>query len=170
MSRLLPLAISMVLLIALLLNVSCGSVSRSTATATVTSTITTTQTPPATTTTQTLTTTTVSTTTTAHTLTLDPSLDLTFLDVTYIIITPGTVTIAAGGSQLYTVTAYDYEGYSFDVTRDCDFNVSRGASGSWFFNEYISENTGTWKVTGNYWNPTDGTEFWRAEATLIVKE
>ena len=170
MSRLLPLAFSVVLLIAILLNVSCGSVSQSTATATVTSTITTTQTPPATTTTQTLTTTTATTTTTAHTLTLDPSLDPTLFYVSYIIITPDTATIAAGGSQLYTVTAYDYEGYSFDVTRDCDFNISRDAGGSWIFNEYTSENTGTWPVISDYWNPTDGTEFWRDEATLIVKE
>ena len=164
MSRLLPLAISVVLLIAMLLNVSCGSVSQSTATATVTPTITTTQTPPATTTIQTLTTTTISTKTTAHTL------DPTVYYVSYIIITPGTATIAAGGSQLYTVTGYDYEGNSFDVTRDCDFFITDGAGGSWIFNEYASENTGTWEIAADYWNPVDGTEFWRDEATLIVKE
>jgi len=129
-----------------------------------TSTTTTTQTPTITTA-KTLTT----TTTTVHTLTLDPSLDPTVFYVSYIITTPDTATIAAGGSQLYTVTAYDYEGNSFDVTRDCDFFITDGAGGSWIFNEYISENTGTWTVTTDYWNPLDGTEFWRDEAALIVK-
>ena len=56
------------------------------------------------------------------------------------------------------------------MTRDCDFNISRDAGGSWIYNEYTSENIGTWKVTGDYWNPTDGTEYWRDEATLIVTE
>jgi hypothetical protein len=154
------LALSVVLLITVLLNVSCGSVSQSTTTTIPTSIITTTNTPP-TTTTQSLT---ITTTTTKKVE------DLSSIQVSYIIITPGTTTIAAGGSQLYTVTAYDYEGNSFNVTRDCDFFITRGANGTWILNEYISENTGTWQVAADYWNPISGTEFWRDEATLIVKE
>ena len=161
MSRLLPLALSGVLLITVLLNVSCRSVSQSTTTTIPTSIITTTNTPP-TTTTQTPTTTTKTATKNAG--------DLSSLYVSYIIITPGTATITAGSSQLYTVIAYDYEGNSFDVTRDCDFFITRGADGIWILNEYISENTGTWQVAADYWNPISGTEFWRDEATLIVTE
>lgn len=123
--------------------------------------MTTTQTPPATTT-QSLTITTTTATKKVE--------DLSSIQVSYIIITPGTATITAGSSQLYTVTAYDHEGNSFDVTRDCDFFITRGAGGTWILNEYISENTGTWQVAADYWNPISGTEFWRDEATLIVKE
>ncbi len=159
MSRLLPLALSVVLLITVLLNVSCGRVSQSTTTIIVTSTITTTRTL-TTTTTQTL-------ATTATTKNIE---DLSSYQVSYIIITPKTTTITAGSSQLYTVMGYDYEGNIFDVTRDCDFFITRGAGGTWVLNEYISENKGTWQIAADYWNPVDGTEFWRDEATLIVKE
>jgi hypothetical protein len=158
MSRLSPLVLILVLLI-ILLNVACGDVSTSTKTAIVTPTITTTETL-TTTTTQTLTTTT----------TTKNIEDLSSYYIYYIIITPKTATITAGSSQLYTVMGYDYEGNSFDVTRDCDFFITRGAGGTWVLNEYISENTGTWQIAADYWNPISGTEFWRDEATLIVKE
>jgi len=159
MSRLLQLALSVALLITILLNVSCGRVSQPTTTIIVTSTITTTQT---------------LTTTTTQTLTITTTTksigDLSSFLPSYIVITPSTTTITAGSSQLYTVMGYDNEGNSFDVTRDCDFFITRGAGGTWVLNEYISENTGTWQIAADYWNPISGTEFWRDEATLIVKE
>lgn len=158
MNRLLPLVFSLVLLITILLDVACGSALTSTKTATVTSTITTTETP------LTITTQTLATTTTTENIG-----DISSFYPSYIIITPKTATITAGSSQLYTVMGYDYEGNIFDVTRDCDFFITSGAGGTWILNEYISENTGTWQVAADYWNPVDGTEFWRSEAILIVK-
>jgi len=124
-----------------------------------------TSTPP-TTTSQTLTT----TTTRTNTLTIDPALDPTTFYVKYIVLSPDTATISAGSCQFYTVVAYDYGGNSFEVTRDCDFFITKEAGGIWIYNEYISEHKGTWEVTADYWNPVDGTEFWRDQATLIVTE
>jgi len=108
------------------------------------------------------------TTTTIQTLTLDPTLDPTVFYVAYIVIDPKQSTIAAGESQVFTVTAHDYEGNSYDITRDCDFIIKREAGGRWEFNKYISSNIGIWEVHADYWNPISGTEFWRDSAVLMV--
>jgi hypothetical protein len=65
--------------------------------------------------------------------------------------------------------AYDFQGNSYDVTHNAVFSISSGAGGFWVFNKYTSENAGIWEITADYWNPGDGTEYWRDQATLIVK-
>jgi len=167
LGKLLLSLIIILLLSIMVLSTSCGGVSQAE---------TTTQTPPITsTTTQTLTTTkatTITTTTrkTTTTTTTPNASDPTGFYPSYILISPGTSSITSGDSQAYTVIAYDFYGKSMDMTKDIDFNISSDAGGSWFFNEYTAENAGTWKITADYWNPTDGTEFWRDDATLIVNE
>ena len=88
----------------------------------------------------------------------------------YIEILPDISKIIVGGNQLYTTLAYDVNGESIDITSETDFSIEDGANGSWVFNNYISENIGTWRVSGLYIDPYDGCEWWSDSATLIVEK
>ena len=165
-----------VLLISLLLttaliNASCGAISQPE-----TITITTTQPPITSTTTVTvtqppLTVTTTTTQTTSNTTTTNTAtyIPLDF-DPSYIIISPDTASITAGNSQIYTAMGYDSEGNIVDITSETSFSIEKGAGGSWAFNNYTSENSGSWKVTGLYQDPLDGYESWTDSAILVVTE
>ena len=74
----------------------------------------------------------------------------------YIVISPGTATIAAGETKTYTAEAFDqYNNSLGDVTDDATFEIEAGADGSWAANVYTSENIGTWTVTGTYSSKSD---------------
>jgi hypothetical protein len=74
----------------------------------------------------------------------------------YIIISPDTATITAGDSQVYTAEAFDaFDNSLGNITSSTTFSIETGAGGSWDDNIYISENVGTWTVTGEYDGLTD---------------
>jgi hypothetical protein len=85
------------------------------------------------------------------------------------VIDPKETTITLGENQEFTVTGHDFEGNSFDITRDCDFIIDWEAGGRWEFNKYFPGNAGTWEVHADYWNPISGTEFWRDSAVITVE-
>ena len=91
-------------------------------------------------------------------------------DPVYVVISPEIITIKSGNSQEYTVIAYNSDGFSMDVTLQSEFSIENNAGGSWIYNTYISENTGTWKVTGKYIHQVHGEEWWSDSSTLIVVE
>ncbi len=71
--------------------------------------------------------------------------------VSYMIIEPQEASIDVGASQSYTATAYDEDDNEIgDVTNDTTWSIDSGAGGYWTYNEYNSENPGTWTVTGTY--------------------
>ena len=63
-------------------------------------------------------------------------------------------TVAAGSTQLYSATATDSFGNSWDATADISasngWSISSGAGGSWIGATYTSEKAGAWTVTGTY--------------------
>ena len=63
---------------------------------------------------------------------------------------PKTSSIISGSNQVYTATATDYYGNSWDVTALASWSITTGASGSWSGNTYTSAQAGTWTVTGSY--------------------
>ncbi len=84
--------------------------------------------------------------------------------VSYMIIEPQEASIDVGASQSYTATAYDEDDNEIgDVTDDTTWSINSGAGGYWTYNEYTSENAGTWTVTGTYDGFSD-------QATLTVLE
>ncbi|MFO7990989.1 MAG: PQQ-binding-like beta-propeller repeat protein [Thermoplasmata archaeon] len=83
-------------------------------------------------------------------------------DVVYIEISPTNSTIYADQPQTYNATAYDQNDTEVgDVTAETNWSIDAGAGGNWTDNVYISENAGTWNVTGEYMGMTD-------QATLTV--
>ncbi len=84
-------------------------------------------------------------------------------DPVYIEILPNNAVVTAGTSRTYTAVAYDEGGNMFNVTAEVSWSIDAGAGGTWEDNVYISENAGTWIVTGTYGVLTD-------TATLIVEE
>ena len=165
-----------VLLISLLLttaliNVSCGAMSQPE-----TITITTTQPPITSTTTVTvtqppITVTTTATQTTSNTTATNTTAPIPLdFDPSYIIIKPDIANITAGNSQIYTAMGYDAEGNFVDITLETSFSIEKSAGGSWAFNTYTSEKSGSWKVTGLYQDPLDGYENWTDSAILVVTE
>ncbi|MGB9834981.1 MAG: Ig-like domain-containing protein, partial [bacterium] len=69
-------------------------------------------------------------------------------------LSPQTATITAGGSQSYTLLAYDSFGNSWDATSSATFSITPSAGGSWSANTYTSEHAGTWTVTSSYGGQT----------------
>jgi len=65
-------------------------------------------------------------------------------------VTPDPATVTAGDSVMYTVTAEDAHGNTWDVTAQTTFSIETGAGGSWTDNIYTSETAGDWIVTGQY--------------------
>jgi len=171
MGRLLKLPVIILILITTLISVSCGSVSQHTTTVTTdtTETVTTTTTVVQTFTSTVFTTPATVTTTTKTSTTNTIIIPLDF-DPSYIIISPDTASIAAGEGQAYIAMAYDNEGTALDITLETSFSIDKDAGGRWAFNNYTSENIGTWKVTGLYNDPVDGYESWNDSAVLVVTE
>jgi hypothetical protein len=83
------------------------------------------------------------------------SLNVTISGVVRIEISPPTSTITAGGTQTYTVLAYDNLSNSVDVSATTVLSIDAGAGGSWAVNVYTSAKAGTWTVTANYSGFTD---------------
>jgi uncharacterized protein (DUF2141 family) len=76
--------------------------------------------------------------------------------LSYIVISPDTASITAGGTQSYTAEAFDTSNTSMgDVTSSTTFSVDALAGGSWAANTYTSENVGDWTVTGTYNGKSD---------------
>jgi hypothetical protein len=72
-------------------------------------------------------------------------------DVAYeLLIEPEEAEIVAGDTQAYTATAFDQWGNPWDVTAETAFEIDPGANGGWTLNEYSSETSGDWTVTGTY--------------------
>ena len=155
----------------MLISVSCGSVSQHTTTITTdtTETITTTTTVVQTSIVTVFTTPATVTTTTKTSATNTAIIPLDF-DPSYIIISPDTASITAGENQAYIAMAYDNEGTALDITLETSFSIDKDAGGRWAFNNYTSENTGTWKITGVYHDPVDGYEDWNDSAMLVVTQ
>lgn len=176
MGRLSLLPVTAILLVAMLINASCGNTTQSVSTTTTDTTeimasttpIPTTTVIPATTTPP-VTTPVIVTTTTKTLITNAVIIPLDF-DPSYILISPKDVNITTGESQIYTAMAYDNEGTALDITSATSFTIEKEAGGRWIFNNYTSENTGIWKVTGLYLDPVDGYESWTDFVTLVVKE
>ncbi len=63
---------------------------------------------------------------------------------------PNSDSITAGQSQTYTATALDAYGNIWDVTSATAWNVNNAAGGSWVYNTYTSQFSGSWVVTGTY--------------------
>jgi len=83
-------------------------------------------------------------------------LNVTAASVSYIIILPDGVTIAAGDSQIYTAQSFDeFDNLVADVTGSTLFSIDVGAGGSWTTNAYTSAKAGTWTVTGTCLGLTD---------------
>jgi hypothetical protein len=171
MGRLLKLPVIILLLITMLMTVSCGSVSQHTTTITTdtTETVTTTTTVVQTSI-VTVFTTPATATTTTKTSTTNTAISPLDFDPSYIIISPDTASITAGENQAYTAMAYDNEGNALDITMETSFSIDKDAGGRWAFNNYTSENTGTWKVTGLYNDPVDGYESWNDSVALVVTQ
>jgi len=73
-------------------------------------------------------------------------------DPVYIEISPQTAQVTAGNSQEYTATAYNetYDTVLGDVTDETEWSIEEGAGGYWTENEYTSEYTGEWNISGTY--------------------
>ncbi len=83
-------------------------------------------------------------------------------DVAYIVISPESASIEVSDNQTYTAEAFDAIDTSLgDITPQTTFSIDAAASGNWTDNVYISENPGTWTVTGTYQTLSDN-------ATLTV--
>ena len=67
---------------------------------------------------------------------------------------PNSVSITAGQSQIYTVTASDAYGNIWYVTTLTALSANSEAGGSWVNNNYISQFAGSWVVTGVYFGLT----------------
>jgi adhesin/invasin len=81
--------------------------------------------------------------------------------VDHVDLTPDSATRAAGESISYTLTAYDAEGNSWDVTSAGVYTITDGAGGMWVTNVYTAQLAGTWTVTATYSGQSDA-------ATLTV--
>jgi len=66
-------------------------------------------------------------------------------------ISPQATEIIAGGSQVYTATAYDEWGNEFDVTGETSWSDDIDDS-EWYDNELTAYSSGEWNVTGEYQN------------------
>lgn len=76
--------------------------------------------------------------------------------VDYISISADPTNISAGDVSLFTAEAYDEFGnYVSDVTDYTVWEIDEEAGGSFLDNEYTSEFTGTWNVTGIYGDSKD---------------
>ena len=67
-----------------------------------------------------------------------------------IAVSPATDSITAGNPEIYTSTATDAYGNTWDVTSLTTWSISSGAGGSWSNNVYTSATAGPWTVTGTY--------------------
>lgn len=79
-------------------------------------------------------------------------------------LSPASNTITADQTQTYTLTAFDADGNSWDVTNDPSviYSIESEAGGSWTGNIYNPHTAGTWTVTASLNVKT-------ATATLIVE-
>lgn len=75
--------------------------------------------------------------------------------VDHVVLEPGAATRGAGQVISYTLTAYDAQGASWDVTASGTYTVDPGAGGAWLSNVYTTEVAGTWTVTGTYSDALD---------------
>ncbi|MBC7251684.1 MAG: VCBS repeat-containing protein [Anaerolineae bacterium] len=74
----------------------------------------------------------------------------------YIVLSPASVTIAAGSAQAYTAEAFDSLGHSLgDVTSGTVFSISTEADGECVDNICTARKVGTWTVTGVYQGKQD---------------
>jgi hypothetical protein len=92
----------------------------------------------------------------------------TGMDVEYIFIFPEDASIEAFEIADFSATAHLSSGTEVDITPQTDFSIEEGAGGLWFYNSYVSENAGNWKVTGFFQHPSDGFASWTDSTTLTV--
>ncbi len=97
-----------------------------------------------------------------------PSYLPTDINVEYILISPKEKTIDAYEIADFSATAHLSSGEELDITPQTDFSIEDGAGGMWFYNSYVSENPGTWKVTALFQHPSDGYASWTDSATITV--
>ena len=93
----------------------------------------------------------------------------TDIDPNYIVIAPKEATITSGQVLEFTATCYQNEGPEINISFEVDYTIDTEAGGYWDFNNYVSENPGTWKVTGTYQHPSAGCVFWTDSTTLTVE-
>ncbi|MCW3996390.1 MAG: hypothetical protein NWE98_09640, partial [Candidatus Bathyarchaeota archaeon] len=70
--------------------------------------------------------------------------------VDHIVVDPEASTIVAGGSETYTVTAYDVFGNTWGVTGDAVLSIEADAEGSVVGNVVSATKVGTWTVTVSF--------------------
>ncbi len=68
----------------------------------------------------------------------------------YIEVSPSTTSVTAGSGQVFTTTAYDQYGNTWDVSDPASWSISTDAGGSWTDNTYTAEKSGAWTVTAEY--------------------
>ena len=69
-----------------------------------------------------------------------------------IIINPYNAYVAAGTNEIYTVTAFDSFGNTWDDTSSASWSITTGATGSWAGNNYSPAQAGTWTITATVAN------------------
>jgi hypothetical protein len=62
-------------------------------------------------------------------------------------VTPADATVAAGSNEVYSVTAFDTFGNSWDVTSSAQLSITSSADGTWSGNTYTPAQAGTWMIT-----------------------
>ena len=76
------------------------------------------------------------------------TLTVTVAGLDHIVISPGVRSIIAGGSQVYSATAFDAFGNSWSVT--ATYSIQSGAVGSVIGNSVSATVAGSWTVTGSF--------------------
>lgn len=67
-------------------------------------------------------------------------------------IAPSNLTMTAGTTETFAVTAFDAFGDSWDVTNSASLSASNIAAGAWSNSEFTAIKAGTWTVTATYAN------------------
>jgi len=96
--------------------------------------------------------------------TADVVLSVEPAELSYILVSPDTITVTAGSGQTCTAEAFDaYDNSLGDVTLDTTFTIlESGHNGQWSANRYIAHTAGEWTIRGDYNNLT-------ADADLVVE-
>ncbi len=66
---------------------------------------------------------------------------------TSIQVAPYNITLMAGSNEVYSASATDSYGNTWDVSNSASWSSSQGAAGSWNANTYTAAKVGTWTIT-----------------------